>query len=97
MRNILLSILILAMAPAFLQAAQNRTGRPLHYISTDKQIYHPGETVYVRAVVLDGMTNYPLNDFLTGYTDFEWNFGAWTASPSARENFTTAVTSSPGR
>lgn len=72
MRNILLSILILAMAPAFLQAAQNRTGRPLHYISTDKQIYHPGETVYMRAVVLDGMTNYPLNDFLTGYTDFEW-------------------------
>ncbi|MCQ2397351.1 MAG: MG2 domain-containing protein, partial [Lentisphaeria bacterium] len=41
-----------------------KTGRPLHYLSTDKQIYHPGESVYVRDVVLDGQTNYPMKDFL---------------------------------
>lgn len=34
--------------------------RPLHYISTDKPLYRPGESVYIRDVVLDGITNYPL-------------------------------------
>ncbi|MGN0866122.1 MAG: MG2 domain-containing protein [Oligosphaeraceae bacterium] len=48
------------------------TARPLHYLSTDKEIYHPGETVYIRDVVLDGMTNYPLEEFM-GQTDrFQW-------------------------
>ncbi|MBQ4479936.1 MAG: hypothetical protein II943_04780 [Victivallales bacterium] len=35
--------------------------RPLHYISTDKPIYRLGETVYLRDVILDAQTNYPID------------------------------------
>ncbi|MBP5300446.1 MAG: hypothetical protein J6Y80_03475, partial [Victivallales bacterium] len=35
--------------------------RPLHYVSTDKPIYRLGETVYLRDVILDAQTNYPLD------------------------------------
>ncbi len=49
-----------------------KTYRPLHYLSADKQIYHPGETVYFRDVVLDGQTNYPLSDDLTQSGSFRW-------------------------
>ena len=48
------------------------TARPLHYLSTDKEIYHPGETVYIRDVVLDGMTNYPLEEFMGQADLFQW-------------------------
>lgn len=33
---------------------------PLYYLSTDKPIYRPGEVVWLRAVVLDSVTNAPL-------------------------------------
>ena len=35
--------------------------RPLHYISTDKPIYRLGETVYLRDVILDAQTNFPID------------------------------------
>lgn len=35
--------------------------RPLHYVSTDKPIYRPGETVYLRDVILDAQTNFPID------------------------------------
>ena len=35
--------------------------RPLHYVSTDKPIYRPGETVYLRDVILDAQTNFPVD------------------------------------
>lgn len=49
-----------------------KKGRPLHYLSTDKQYYHPGERVYMRDVVLDGMTNYPLAEFMGEARRFQW-------------------------
>ncbi len=47
-------------------------GRPLHYLSTDKGIYRPGECVYMRDVVLDGITNYPLPSLVDGEGLFRW-------------------------
>ncbi len=48
------------------------SARPLHYLSTDKEVYHPGETVYLRDVVLDGMTNYPLEEYMGQADRFQW-------------------------
>ena len=47
-------------------------GRPLHYLSTDKGVYRPGECVYMRDVVLDGITNYPLSSLVDGEGLFRW-------------------------
>lgn len=62
--------LALLTAMSLFSANDENTGRPLHYLSTDKQIYHPGEMVYVRDVVLDGQTNYPMEEFLNGDVRF---------------------------
>ena len=52
--------LVLALALALTGAEVSKI-RPLHYVSTDKPVYRPGETVYVRDVILDGLTNYPVD------------------------------------
>ena len=54
--------LMLALCGALALSAAEKTFRPLHYLSTDKPYYRPGETVYLRDVVLDGISNCPLKE-----------------------------------
>ena len=54
--------LMLALCGALALSAAEETIRPLHYLSTDKPYYRPGETVYIRDVVLDGLSNCPLKE-----------------------------------
>ena len=54
--------LMLALCGALALSAAEKTIRPLHYLSTDKPYYRPGETVYLRDVVLDGISNCPLKE-----------------------------------
>ena len=71
MRFIFLCLALLTTMGLFAKDS-SMTARPLHYLSTDKQIYHPGEKVFFRDVVLDGQTNYPLDEFLQLPHGFRW-------------------------
>jgi hypothetical protein len=50
-----------AVAPDSLTTQLGGPGRPITAASTDKPIYKPGETVYVRGVVVDHATHAPLS------------------------------------
>ena len=69
------ALALLVRAEAFVVSAEgtapppNRLGgaaRPLAFLSTDKPIYRPGETVYLRAVVLRADTFFPWREHITG-------------------------------
>lgn len=47
---------------SLLLGAREQPVRPLHCPSVDKPVYRPGETVYFRDVMLDGLTNCPFKD-----------------------------------
>ena len=64
--RIALSTLLLGVAMSIFsfghaKEPESLTIRPLHYVSTDKPIYRPGETVYLRDVILDAETNFPID------------------------------------
>ncbi|MBR4125315.1 MAG: hypothetical protein IKR13_03850, partial [Victivallales bacterium] len=60
--------------------------RPLHYVSTDKPIYRLGETVYLRDVILDAQTNFPIDT-----KDFEYETRWKILGPKGDEVFSTSV------
>jgi len=58
--------------------------RYLTHISTDKPIYRPGETLYVRGVMLHHLTNKPLNNTVTANVEVIGPKGDTVASGHAR-------------
>ncbi|MBR6472022.1 MAG: hypothetical protein IKS83_09515 [Victivallales bacterium] len=72
--------------PHFCHAAEESLKiRPLHYISTDKPIYRLGETVYLRDVILDSQTNYPIDT-----KDFEYKIKWQIVGPKGDTVFSTS-------
>ena len=63
--------------------------RPLHYVSTDKPIYRLGETVYLRDVILDAQTNYPIDPKNLNY-EVKWKI----LGPKGDEVFSRVVSPS---
>ncbi len=65
---------VVGFVPLWAESEEEKApvGRPLHYLSTDKGVYRPGECVYMRDVVLDGITNYPLSSLVDGEGLFRW-------------------------